>query len=136
VENEVSRRVGELDARKGMEKPKAAEVRRRERWRIEKGEGSRAVAVVVEREEEGRMVVWRVRRRRKGRRSMAEMAEAQVGYGMTGEAFGYPSTTPNCFYCTCICESEAWWSLLMSCCLRSSGFSPHVNISVQVKTES
>jgi hypothetical protein len=101
VENEVSRRVVELDARKGMEKPKAVDARRRERWRIEKGEGSRAVAVVVEKEEEeGRIVVWRIRRRRKGRRSMVEMAEAQVGYRITGEAFGYPSTLLNCFYFT------------------------------------
>lgn len=67
MEKEESRWAAERGARNGREKPRAAEVRRMGRERSEKAEGRRAVVAV---EEERREVVWRVRRKRRGRRSI------------------------------------------------------------------
>ncbi len=64
----VSRSAEDRGAKNGMEKPSRAEVRRTGRARIEKVGGRRG-AMVVEGEER-RVVLWRVRRSRKGRRNI------------------------------------------------------------------
>lgn len=68
----MSRSAGDRGAKSGSEKPRAAEVKRTGRERIEKVGGRRVVVVV---EEERRVLVWRVRRSRKGRSSILRYDE-------------------------------------------------------------